>query len=99
MSVLIYSSRPGTAGTGRQGPLTLREVSIAFVTLLRFRRDQYSRNDVELIQEVSNQIALAIKPFMPSVKACLPCRLFQESSGRSGRSVQGDWQSHCSSSP
>jgi hypothetical protein len=49
--------------------LTIKDWNLSFWSI------QYSRNDAELIQEVSNQIALAIKPFMPSVKACLPCPL------------------------
>lgn len=47
-------------------PLILRGASIGVVTLLSYRQGQYSRKDAAFLQELSNQIVLAIKSFMPS---------------------------------
>jgi formate hydrogenlyase transcriptional activator len=46
-------------------PLIVRGDSIGVVTRLSFRKNQYSEKHARFLQEVSNQIVLAIGTFMP----------------------------------
>ena len=46
-------------------PLIVRGDSIGVITILSFRKNQYSEKHARFLQEVSNQIVLAIETFMP----------------------------------
>jgi transcriptional regulator with GAF, ATPase, and Fis domain len=64
-----FASERQTANEGFRSlcsvPLVVRGDSIGVVTVVGARRSQFSRRHAEFLQQMSNQIALAIKSFIP----------------------------------
>jgi len=56
-------------------PLIVRGESIGVVIILSYRRNQYSEKHAQFLEELSNQIALAMKTFMPHCPSHLRTKL------------------------